>query len=81
MSPSTAPFGPVVVLVLALLAGGWFLQRGVAQEQNVYVQSRLFQEVMDHVAERFVDPLDREQLYEFAIEGLLQELGIRTPRC
>jgi carboxyl-terminal processing protease len=76
MTPSRpAPFGPVVVLVLALLAGGWFLQRGVAQDQNVYVQSRLFQEVLDHVAERFVDPVDREQLYDFAIEGLLQELG------
>ncbi len=75
MSARPAPFGPVVVLVLALVAGGWFLQRGVAQEQNVFVQSRLFQEVLDHVADRFVDAVDRERLYEFAIEGLLQELG------
>ena len=75
MSARPAPFGPVVVLVLALVAGGWFLQRGVAQGQNVYVQSRLFQEVLDHVADRFVDAVDRERLYEFAIEGLLQELG------
>lgn len=75
MSARPAPFGPVVVLVLALVAGGWFLQRGVAQEQNVYVQSRIFQEVLDHVADRYVDAVDRERLYEFAIEGLLQELG------
>jgi carboxyl-terminal processing protease len=75
MSDRTAPVGPVLVLVLALMAGGWFLQRGVAQDQNVYVQSRLFQEVLDHVADRYVDAVDRQQLYDFAIEGLLQELG------
>ncbi len=75
MTPRSAPLGPVAVLVLALLAGGWFLQRGVAQDQNIYVQSRLFQEVLDHVAERFVDPVDRERLFEFAIDGLLNELG------
>jgi carboxyl-terminal processing protease len=75
MTPRAAPLGPVAVLVLALLAGGWFLQRGVAQDQNVYVQSRLFQEVLDHVAERFVDRVDRDRLFEFAIDGLLQELG------
>ncbi len=75
MSSRRAPLGPGIVLLLALMAGGWFLQRGVAQEQNVYLQSRLFQEVLDHISERFVDELDRDQLYDFAIEGLLRELG------
>jgi carboxyl-terminal processing protease len=70
-----APLAPGVVLLLSLLAGGWFLQRGAAQEQNVIVQSRLFQEVLDHVTERFVDPVDRERIYAAAIEGILQELG------
>ena len=57
------------------MAGGWFLQRGVAQEDNVYLQSRLFQEVLDHISDRFVDRLDREELYDIAIDGLLRELG------
>lgn len=69
-----APLAPGVVLLLSLLAGGWFLQRGVAQEQNVYVQARLLQEVMDHVADRFVDPVDRDRIYQSAIEGILQQL-------
>jgi carboxyl-terminal processing protease len=70
-----APLGPGAILLLALLAGGWFLQRGVAQEQNVYLQSRLFQEVLDHIADRYVDPVERGALYDFAIEGLIRELG------
>jgi carboxyl-terminal processing protease len=75
MGSPRAPLGPGIVLLLALMAGGWFLQRGVAQEQNVYLQSRLFQEVLDHISHRFVDEMDQDQLYDFAIEGLLRELG------
>jgi len=70
-----APLAPGVVLLLSLLAGGWFLQRGTAQEQNVFVQSRLFQEVLEHVTERFVDPVDQERIFGAAIEGILRELG------
>jgi C-terminal peptidase prc len=69
-----APLAPGMVLLLSLLAGGWFLQRGVAQEQNVYVQARLLQEVMDHVAERFVDPVDRDRMIQSAIDGILRQL-------
>lgn len=75
MSSPRAPLGPGLVLVLALLAGGWFLQRGVAQEQNVYLQSRLFQEIVDHISDRFVDEIERGRLYDFAIEGMIRELG------
>jgi carboxyl-terminal processing protease len=74
-SSSRIALGPGVVLVLAILAGGWFLQRGVAQEQNVYVQARLFQEVVDHIADRYVDPVDRSGLYDFAIDGMLRSLN------
>ncbi len=64
-----------MVLLTAVLTGGWFLQRGVGQEKNVYFQVRLFEEVMDHVLTSFVDPVDREDLYQSAIQGVLQELG------
>ncbi len=75
MSPQRSSLGPVIVLALALLAGGWFLQKGVAQDQNVYVQSRLLQEVVDHISERFVDPVERSELYDAAIEGMLRGLN------
>ena len=68
-------FAPGLVLLTAVLCGGWLLQKGVSQEKNVYFQVRLFEEVMGHVLTSFVDPVDREELYSSAIQGVLQELG------
>ena len=78
MRPQLRPgslWGPLVVLVVALVTGGWFLQRGVAQSTNVYLQARLFQEVLDHVTEQYVDPVDQSALIESAITGVLEELN------
>ncbi len=66
---------PGIILLLTLLAGGWFLQRGVAQEQASPNDARLFQEVLDEIVNRYVDPVDRDELYRHAIEGVLRELG------
>lgn len=67
-------FAPATVLVLALLTGGWFLQAGVEREENVYVQARLLEEVVDHIAESFVESVDRDELYRDALEGVLDGL-------
>ena len=75
MKKSTSVVGPAVVLSIALVTGGWFLQRGVAQESNVYLQARLFEEVLDHVTRQFVDPVDRSGLIDSAIGGVLEDLG------
>jgi carboxyl-terminal processing protease len=74
-APQKPPFAPGLLLLLALVGGGWFLQRGVAQDRSVQVQARLLQEVLDHVAERFVDPVDRALLMDLAIEGILAGLN------
>src|SRR5690606_236438 len=66
---------PLLVAVLALASGGWLLQKGGIQEQNVYFQARLFEEVLHHVSDRFVDPQEPAELYRKAIDGLLYELG------
>jgi carboxyl-terminal processing protease len=62
------------VLFTAVITGGWFLQQGVEQQQNVYTQIRLLEEVVDHVSSRFVDPVERSNLYDAAIEGVLRDL-------
>ena len=67
-------FNSTVVLVVALVAGGWFIQSGVGQSAKVYVQSRLVQEVIEHVSEQFVDSVDRSSLIESAIQGVLGDL-------
>jgi carboxyl-terminal processing protease len=66
---------PVVVALIALATGGWLLQQGVSQEKNVYFQARLFEEVLHHVSDRFVEQKDPSALYKMAIDGMLQQLG------
>lgn len=66
---------PLLVGAIALTTGGWFLQKGAADELNLYSQVRLFEEVVDMVSDRFVDENGQDELYQLAIEGLLHELG------
>ena len=66
---------PLIVAVFALATGGWFLQRGTEPAQNIYGNARLFEEVFQLVSQGFVDEKSPEQLYQMAIDGMLQELG------
>ncbi len=75
MKRITTILAPGMILLAAVLTGGWFVQRGIGQEKSAYVQDRLFDEVLARVEAAFVDPVDREELYEAAIEGVLEELG------
>lgn len=74
MNRRTSIFAPATVLVLALVTGGWFLQAGVEREENVYIQARLLEEVVDHIADNFVEPVDRDELYRDALDGVLDGL-------
>jgi carboxyl-terminal processing protease len=66
---------PLLIALMALVTGGWFLQRGASSERSVYAQARLFDEVMRRISESFVDAKDPSELYEMAVEGLIGELG------
>lgn len=68
-------FTPLIVAGMALGTGGWFLQRGVSQEQNVFVQAKVFQEIVERVSNNFVDTKSEGELYKMAIDGMLEELG------
>jgi len=75
MEPTRNSIGSGIVLLLALVIGGWFLQQGLAQDRNVLGQARLFDDIVDHIAGRYVDEVDRNDLYDYAIEGILEQLG------
>ncbi len=62
------------VAVVAFLCGGWFMQQGSRQDENVYQRARLFDDVLSHVADYYVDPIDERQLYNMAISGMVKEL-------
>ena len=71
---SRSLLAPGFILAAALLCGGWFLQQGIAQDRNVYFQARLFEEVLDRVAEDYVDPIELNGLYGTAIDAVIDEL-------
>ncbi len=75
MKLSRSTIAPLAVAGIALVTGGWFLQRGAQQEQNVYHQANLFNEVLHRVSDQFVDQKDPASLYKMAIDGMLEELG------
>lgn len=62
------------VAALAVASGGWLLQREVAPVGSVYQQARLFEDVLAHVADYYVDSIDERRLYQMAIDGLLDQL-------
>ncbi len=64
-----------VISCVALATGGWLLQREAVPEGSVYQQARLFEDVLAHVADYYVDSLDERQLYQMAIDGMLDQLN------
>jgi carboxyl-terminal processing protease len=65
---------PLAVALIALVSGGWLLQQGTSDE-DAYSQSKVLDEVLRLVAERYVEQTEPAELYQMAIEGLLTELG------
>ncbi len=59
---------------VALVTGGWLLQRDSSPQGSVYQQARLFDDVLSRVADFYVDSLDERRLYQMAIDGLLDQL-------
>jgi carboxyl-terminal processing protease len=66
---------PAMVAGVALVSGGWLLQNGVGGQQSVFQSARIFDEVINYVESRYVEPHSSSDLYEKAVEGLLTELG------
>jgi carboxyl-terminal processing protease len=62
------------IVVVALVSGGWLLQHEAEPAASVYRQARVFEDVLAHVADYYVDSIDERQLYQMAIDGLLDRL-------
>ncbi len=66
--------GPVLVALFAFVSGGWLLQRGASAARGGADQ-RVLLEVLDWLEREYVDEDKVEDVYQMAVEGLLQELG------
>ena len=64
----------VAALTLALVLGGWLLQRGLRRDNGAYERAQLFEEVRAHVARDFVDSIPDGDIFRKAAEGMVREL-------
>lgn len=64
-----------LVAFVGFVSGGWLLQRGSQSRGNVYQVARLFDDILAHIADYYVDSLDEGQLYNMAIDGMLAQLN------
>ena len=63
-----------LVLCTALASGGWLMERGIRGSHGSAAGAQLFGEVMARVSNLYVDSLSEAQLYDKAVNGLLDEL-------
>lgn len=75
MSKGKALAVPGAVVVLAVASGGWFLQADRGLGTNLYVKTRVLEEVIRRIEHDFVDEIDVEELYDAALEGMVAKLG------
>ncbi len=75
MKRNTTILAPGLVLLAAVLTGGWLLHRGVSQDQPAFFQGRLLDEVIGYVSSSYVEPVEEGDLYDSAIQGILEDLG------
>ena len=59
---------------VGFISGGWFFQGSDSQANNARQRARIFESVLRYVSEYYVDTLDAAQLYDMAIEGMLDQL-------
>ncbi len=65
--------GPILVVVFAIISGGWLLQRGGDNRQAF--DARALNEILDRISRDYVDQHEVTELYQMAVDGFLKELG------
>lgn len=65
---------PGLIVIVAVLCGGWFLQNGASPGANVYLHARVVNEVVRLIENDFVEEVDVGRLSEEAINGLVDRL-------
>ncbi len=63
-----------VALGTSLVGGGWVIGRGLNAREADFTSARLFDTVLGHVRQFFVDSIPDSTLFEHAMVGMLREL-------
>jgi carboxyl-terminal processing protease len=65
---------PLSMIAVAVISGGWLLQQS-ADGPSPFQRATVFEEVLRHISDRYVDEHSSAELYQMAVEGMLRELG------
>ncbi len=74
MTRSRGVLVPGTIALVAVASGSWLLQRGVERRANVYLDARIFEEIVGHIRSDYVGDVDVDDLYEAAISGVVDRL-------
>ncbi len=70
---------PALIVALAVVCGGWFLQGDVGIGSNLYTRAKVLDEVVSRIERHFVDEVDPDKLYsagyDAALDRVVEELG------
>ena len=70
---------PALIVALAVVCGGWFLQGDMGIGSNLYTRAKVLDEVLSRIERHFVDEVDTEKLYsagyDAALDRVVEELG------
>lgn len=75
MSRAKAVAVPAAIAVVAVASGGWFLQSDAGPSASLYLQARVMEEVVNRIERHFVDEIDVDDLYDAALESVVQSLN------
>lgn len=75
MSRAKAVAVPAAIAVVAVASGGWFLQSDAGPGASLYLQARVMEEVVNRIERHFVDEIDVDDLYDAALESVVQSLN------
>ena len=75
MSRAKAVAVPAAIAVMAVASGGWFLQSDAGPGASLYLQARVMEEVVNRIERHFVDEIDVDDLYDAALESVVQSLN------
>lgn len=64
-----------LVVFLAFVSGGWLTHRPESNDSEVRDNQRIFEQVVDLIGQYYVDSLGTEDLFEMALEGMLDRLN------
>ena len=70
-----------LVAVISFVSGGWLLQQSAAGGGKVYQQARLFDDVLSHVSNFYVDSIPETDLYNKPLRACSSSSRTRTRSC